>query len=302
MTAVRSGWTHEFRCTVPDSRERVFRALTEPSELRRWFAEHVDIDARQGGAFRFWGRHSYGAPGRGSAPARITRFEPGRAFAFQWQFDGADSEVVMELAPEAAKDAKDRTARTRIELKHAFPAKPSLPYAAELVDDLWRLTLGNLDAHLRGGEGIVLPDYTDPAPEIRLSLMVDASRERVFRALLEPEALNRWVASKAEVEPRIGGRYRYGWNYPIGDRQVEGGPACILDLVPNERLVTDWLDWRGDQTRPLTRVAWLLESVGGQTRVTIIHGGFSRAADQSDYPFGWRSFLEQLKSEAEAHS
>lgn len=62
-----------------------------------------------------------------------------------------------------------------------------------------------------------------------------------------------------------------------------GGPTKILDIVTNERLVTDWLDWRGDITRPLTRLAWLLESAGTKTPLTIVHDGFSRTADMSDY-------------------
>lgn len=287
-------WTHEHQGELPGPPERVFRALTDPAELKRWFAESMEVEPREGGAYRFWGKRTYGAPGRGAAKQRITKLETDRKLAFTWDFEGAASEVSIELAPGKSKDG------TALTLRHVFPAQPSVPYSAELLDDLWKLTLGNLDAHLRGGEGIVLLDYSDPEPAIRLSIVIDASRERVFRALMEPEALNRWVASKAEVEPRVGGKYRYGWHYPYGSRDVEGGPTRILDLVPNERLVTDWLDWRGDDSRGSTRVAWILESVSeNQTRLTLIHGGFSRVADFSDYPFGWRQFAETLKSDVE---
>jgi uncharacterized protein YndB with AHSA1/START domain len=129
--------------------------------------------------------------------------------------------------------------------------------------------------------------------------VIDAPREKVFRALMEPAALNRWIASAAVVDPRVGGTYSYGWKYPFGGRDVEGGPTKILDLVENERLVTDWPDWRGQDERGKTRVAWLLESVGTKTKVTLVHGGFSRAADMSDYPFGWGDFLSRLKSAVE---
>jgi hypothetical protein len=39
-------------------------------------------------------------------------------------------------------------------------------------------------------------------------------------------ALNRWIASAAEVDPRTGGRYTFAWKYPHGGREVESGPAC----------------------------------------------------------------------------
>ena len=287
-------WTHEHRGELPGSPERVFRALTDPAELKRWFAEGAEVEPREGGPYRFWGRHTFGTPERGAAKQRITKLEKNRRLAFAWELEGEDSEVSIQLEPGKAEQ------ETTLTLRHTFPAQPSVPYGAELVDDLWKLNMGNLDAHLRGGEGIVLPDYTDPEPAIRLSILIDASRERVFRALIEPEALNRWVASKAEVEPRAGGKYSYGWKYPYGGRDVVGGPTRILDFVPNERLVTDWTDWRGDESRGLTRVAWILEAVSEkQTRLTLIHGGFSRAADFGDYPFGWGEFARQLKREVE---
>lgn len=80
---------------------------------------------------------------------------------------------------------------------------------------------------------------------------------------------------------------------------MQGGPTKILEMVPNERLVTDWLDWRGDTTRPATRITWLLEDARDATRVTLIHDGFSRVVDQSDYPFGWTWFLDRLKEATE---
>ncbi len=294
MTATRSSWTHEYQVTLPGAPDRVFSALTDPAELRRWFAEHVEIEPREGGAYRFWGRFTYGVPEGTAVRQRLTRFERGRAIAFEWPFGGTHSEVTLSLEP-AVPDEKHDGPRTRLSLRHAFAAPPDPPYGAELVDDLWRLTLGNLDAHLRGGSGIVLPDYTDPAPEIRVSILIDAPPDRVFQALVDPAALNKWIATNADVDARKDGHYRWGWNYKYGGRDVEGGPTRILDLVPNERLVTDWLDWRGDTTRPLTRVAWLLEPVGSKTKVTLIHDGFSRVADKGDYPFGWLEFLEQLK-------
>jgi uncharacterized protein YndB with AHSA1/START domain len=151
---------------------------------------------------------------------------------------------------------------------------------------------------LKGGR-VLLPDFTDASPEIRLSIDIDAPRERVFDALMKPELLNKWVASAAAVEPRVGGRYSYGWSYPMGGVTVEGGPTRILELIENEKLVIDWPDWRGDATVPTQRITWLLETVGPQTRVTLIHSGFVRAADISDYPFGWSDFAGRLKLVAE---
>jgi uncharacterized protein YndB with AHSA1/START domain len=290
---VTATWTHRHACTLPASPSRVFAALTTPQDLRRWFAQDVAVDVRHDGPFTFWGRHTYGTPAAADPRQRITRVERDRVLAFRWPFEGLDSEVLITLSPD---NGSDTVGKTTLALEHRFEAMPQGTYTKELVDDLWRLTLGNLDAHLRGGDGIVLPDYSDPSPEIRLSIVIDAPPDRVFRALIDPAALNTWIASSAVVDPRVGGRYSYGWKYQHGGHDVAGGPTEIVDLVPNERLVIDWPDWRGDPTKPRTRVAWLLEPVGSKTRVTVVHGEFPRAVDISDYPFGWSSFLTRLKS------
>ena len=145
-----------------------------------------------------------------------------------------------------------------------------------------------------------MPDFTDPQPEVRASILINAPREQVFRALMEPAKLDKWIASAASVEPRVGGRYSYGWKYPVDGRDVTGGPTRILEMIPNEKLVTDWPDWRGDASVPKTTVTWLLESAGDGTRVTVIHSGFARTTDISDYPFGWSGFLGQLKALGES--
>jgi uncharacterized protein YndB with AHSA1/START domain len=290
-------WTHEFAFAVSGSPARVFAALTDPSQLRAWFAEHVEIDPRAGGTIRFWGRHTYGAPDRPLVASTIRRFEPGETLVFEWGLEGVAGEATIELRPDEKTADGSRTA---VAVRHSFERRIPIAYGDELVDDLWRLTLGNLDAHLRGGTGIVLPDFTQPTAEIRLSIVIDAPRARVFRALVDPDALNRWIATSASVDPRTGGTYSFAWKYEHKGRRVESGPTTILDLVENERLVIDWTDWRGDTTRPPTRVAWVLGDEGHGTRVTLVHSGFSRVADQSDYPFGWGWFLDRLRAEAEA--
>lgn len=80
-----SGFTHEFSWPLAAKPQRVFTALTDANELRRWFCEHAEIELRAGGAFRFWGKHTYGTPTRDAATQRILRLEPGATFSSQGQ-------------------------------------------------------------------------------------------------------------------------------------------------------------------------------------------------------------------------
>ena len=298
---IGTNWTHAHVFTLPASAKHVFSALTNSGELEQWFAEHVEIEPREGGAFRSWGRQTYGD----AAGGLIRVFDPARTLSFDWIFDGVPSRVTWALGPDPGGD----TGKTQLALTHDFDRSSGIAYEKELVDDLWRLIMGNLDAHLRGGSGVVRPDFTNPESEIRLSIVIDAPRERVFRALIEPDALKRWVGGQNPiVEPRVGGRYQIDMRYEVKGKPVVGGPTRILEIVPDQRIVTDWSDWRGDHTRQPTRLTWILEDVlpqgrdsspdgASRTRVTLIHDGFARTADLGDYPFGWGWWLDQLKAE-----
>lgn len=287
-------WTQQFRCQVPAAPEQVFAALTDPAELSRWFAESVDVSLGVGGRFRFWGKHTLGCPTADEATQSIQRIEPGRLLEFSWAIDGVPTEVLITVAPEGEG--------SQLTVRHTVSGDlGGRPRQRELIDDHWRLAFGNLAAHLAGGGGIVLPDQTDPEPRVTLSIVIAASKEAVFRALIEPAAVNQWFGSKAAVvEPRVGGRYQLGWKYQVDGRDVTGGPTKILEFVPNERLVLDWPDWRGDPTVTGQWIGFYLVAEGSGTRVNFVHGGFERPSDQSDYPFGWVYFLGELAKVAGA--
>lgn len=285
---------HEHTFDLAADRERVWRALTSRAELEAWFAEHADVSPTVGGAYRFWGRHTLGTPTAAEARQTITACEPGRLLAYHWRIGSVPTDVTLRLEPSLTDPA-----RTSLTVRHEVGGVIAPVRAREMVDDLWRLAVGNLVAHLAGGSGILRPDFGDPAPEIKLSIVIDAPLEAVWQALLDPETLNRWIASAAEVDPRPGGRYAFGWQYDLDGRQVIGGPTTILDMVPLERLVLDWPDWRGDPAVPKQTITWTLAPEAGRTRVTLVHGGFSRPADVSDYPFGWGWFLGRLREAVE---
>lgn len=286
-----SHWAHAFSAAISADPATVFAALTEPAALRQWFADQVRVEPRVGGAWQFWGRHSIGTPPGPHSDDRLLEFTPPRQLRYAWTLEGCPTVVTLTLTGGESGGGPTSTLAVRHELAGPLPH----PRPAELVDDFWRLAFGNLMAHLAGGHGLLRPDFGDPHPEVRVAIDIAAPPAEVWRALLDPEALRQWVGATAPVvDPRVGGAYRYGWQYPIGDRQVTGGPRTILELLPERLLVTDWPDWRGDPSMPLQRIEWHLEPAAGGTRVTLVHAGFTRAADISDYPVGWTHFVGAL--------
>ena len=76
---------------VPSPREKVWKALTDPDELEKWFANDVELDVEEGeGVFRW----EDGAVRR----ARVEEVDEGRRFSFTWtDEDDVETHVAFEL-------------------------------------------------------------------------------------------------------------------------------------------------------------------------------------------------------------
>jgi uncharacterized protein YndB with AHSA1/START domain len=287
-----------YTLTLRATPDRVWRALTDAGELRAWFAEHAEVDLRPGGAWRFWGRHSLGVPTPDAADQRIEALEPERRLAFTWTWSGVPTRVELLLEPREWREfalgseppSRPPEPGCALTVKQSFAGTLPYPRPAHLAEDHWRLAIANLFAHL-DGSAVSLPDCDDPAPEVRVSLFVAARPATVFRTLTEPALLDRWLASSARVDLRVGGAIDLGWSGG-GDGETPGeGALEILELVPDRRLVLAWPDWRGSADVPMQRVSWELTASGAGTRVELRHTGFVRAVDRSDYFQGWAGFL-----------
>ncbi len=273
---------------------KVFAALTEPEALRRWFAEHVEIELREGGAYRFWGPAVLGAPTEGAQA--IVAVEEGRSLRYRWRLYGVDSEVSYLL-----EDADDGAA-CQLTIEHKIFGELPFPTPRHAVDDYWRLAAGNLMAHLMMHGSAVLPDFTRPTSEVIVSVEIAAPPSKVFRVLTIPELMNQWIGSVAKVD-LASSEYSWGMTYPFEGKTVHGGPTRILELVPDKKLVTDWPDWRGDETKPKTQITWELAPLppdGTRTKLTLTHSGFAHPVDRSDYQQGWGFFMEAIRTVAEA--
>jgi uncharacterized protein YndB with AHSA1/START domain len=94
------------------------------------------------------------------------------------------------------------------------------------------------------------------AVHIEREIVFPASPDEVWEALTEPEQLEEWFATEAELDPRPGGTGVFRWG--DGDERR----AVVREAEPGERLVLDWDD---DAETVLE-----LEEVEGGTRVHVV--------------------------------
>jgi uncharacterized protein YndB with AHSA1/START domain len=90
-----------FRRRLRHPPERVWRALTEPDELRTWFLTEATIDGRPGGTVDL-----VTGPDRVHATGRILEWEPPRVYEHEWRVppgpyvpNGESAVVRWELTP-----------------------------------------------------------------------------------------------------------------------------------------------------------------------------------------------------------
>ncbi len=283
MNATR---THVFenRFAVAFARERVFAAMTDPAQLRVWFAEHAEVGDAPGGAFRFWGRHSAHVLTEDAADQTLTAFERGERVAFDWTWGGAPTRVSMTF-----EDAEGGTALTIRQEADGEVAGHKPGEIRWLMEDLWALTVGNLRQYLKAGAPALLPDHTAGAGDVELSIEIEAPADAAWRALTVPGELDKWLSEAAAVDLREGGVYSYGW---VIEDCGECGPSTILELEPGRRLVHDWA-YDEDASN---RTEWTVEPLGpGRCRVTVRQVGARNPKEYSGYSNGWAKFLLSLR-------
>jgi uncharacterized protein YndB with AHSA1/START domain len=262
--------------------ERVFQALTDARALEAWFCEHAEVTKEH---YAFWGRFTPEAPDREAGQHPIVSRLEGRELVYDWRLREASTKVTMKLLPQDGG-----TILTVRQIAEGVTGEKFYH-----LEDFWFLALENLRRYLDGKPSDARVDYTHPMRgDIHHETLIDASPERVFEVLLRPEELERWIATRATVEPKIGGTYDIGW----GDSSAG---VKIVDLVDNEKLSIALPEdpTYGNKNRKETIITWTLEGSEGKTRLTFVHSGFDADEDVSGLYTGWRSFLNWVRSVAE---
>ena len=143
----------------------------------------------------------------------------------------------------------------------------------------------------------------------RTSRVIKASREKLYQAFTDPEALAAWqapgemTAKVHEFDLRVGGGYQMSLFYPPSETNEVGKTssredrftARFLELTPPRRIVQainfDTADraFSGEMTMVVT-----LEEVNDGTEVTILFENIPPGIRPEDNDAGTRSSLEKL--------
>lgn len=124
---------------------------------------------------------------------------------------------------------------------------------------------------------------------------IPAARERVFDAWTQAKELDRWSApspmtARAEVDLRVGGRYRIVMRDRDGAERSVGGVYRVVER-PSKLVYT----WKWDES-PMGDSIVTVEFLdrGKETEVILRHEGLADAGSRARHEHGWNGCLENL--------
>jgi uncharacterized protein YndB with AHSA1/START domain len=137
---------------------------------------------------------------------------------------------------------------------------------------------------------------TDPTrPVVRVVRRLPASREEVFDAWLDAESLQQWMCPGttrqivAELDPRVGGRFRIVMSSEDGDTEHTGE---YREIRRPERLVFTWISTHTLDRETLVTIE--LRVAGSETELTLTHERLPDDDARTKHEGGWRSIVDKL--------
>jgi uncharacterized protein YndB with AHSA1/START domain len=133
--------------------------------------------------------------------------------------------------------------------------------------------------------------------EIRKTILIDASPEVVFRAIIDPNEFTNWFPDQVILEPKVGGKVKFSY-YKVDTeyRQIDYFPeGTVTEFLPNKRISYTYRE-PNIASFPNTTVTWELEEIeNDKTLLKLLHTGFRAGEIFRKHDEGWSHFLVELK-------
>jgi uncharacterized protein YndB with AHSA1/START domain len=290
--------------------ERVFAAFTEPRQLER-----------------FWGPPGYPATFTafdlevGGHAHYFMTSPKGERFGGAWEFLAIDApssfEVLDEFADEDGKPLDGMPSQrmvfrfeptesgTRLTNTTHFTSAEALEQVVAMgAAEGSRMAFDQLDRVLQGlreyaqGKGTQTEILDDQ--HVRITRLIEGPRDLVWRAHQEPELMKQWLLGPdgwemmvCEVDPTVGGKYRYAWA-PVGDTEGQAfgfdGETLVVE-APRRAVTTEHMtgtdfpstlnDLNLTEEDGATLITTLIEYPDAATRDMVLATGMTEGMETS---------------------
>jgi uncharacterized protein YndB with AHSA1/START domain len=298
--------TAEFAAPV----ERLWTAFTDPRQLERfwgppgWPATFTAFDLSVGGRADYHMTSPRGEKAGGSW--EFLEIDEPNGFSVLDSFVGEDGRPAEGMPTMRMVFSFEPTASgSRLVNTSYFTSADALEQVVSMgAVEGSTMALNQLDRVLQSlreyseGKGTQTEILDDT--HVRITRLVEGPRELVWRAHQEPELMKQWLLgpdgwrmSVCEVDPSVGGRYRYAWE------QIEGGEdtafgfdgETLLSEAPRRAVTTEHMtgtdfpstlnDLNLEEEDGATLITLLIEYPDKQTRDMVLATGMTDGMESS---------------------
>jgi len=130
--------------------------------------------------------------------------------------------------------------------------------------------------------------------EVNVDRVMNASPKTLYAMWTDPELISEWFGVKVDIKPKIGGYLRFALGKGNG-KDLPHGVYKILD--PYNRVAFTWNAYNGELPTGETLVTVTFTPEGtNNTRMTLVHSGFSTEVARAEHDKGWNYFYGKWES------
>jgi uncharacterized protein YndB with AHSA1/START domain len=264
-------------------RETVFAAWSTAEHVKRWFSPETftipeaRVEMRIGGPFALTMRSPAGEEHR--LTGTFVEVAPTHRLVIDMEVADSAGKPLFRAFTEV--DFADALGGTRMDVVQRYTLiDPTVAWMVAGAPEGWRSTLDKLEkevVRLQGGT------ETGPRSVVHASFHLerryDAPVARVWRALTDPEAKQKWFAGtpgrwqllERQMEVRPGGRERLRGRWEGG--VVSTFDAVYHDVIANERLIYSYEMHLDDKKISVSLATMQLTAEGGKTLLKLSEQG-----------------------------
>jgi uncharacterized protein YndB with AHSA1/START domain len=140
------------------------------------------------------------------------------------------------------------------------------------------------------------------------SVTLKCDLEKAFAMFTVNEHLEKWLTQKADVEPRVGGRFELFWNPE--DKANDSTIGCKILAIQPSKFIS--FEWKGpkqfkrfmNDAKPLTNVVVFFIPYSKGTEVHLLHSGWRDTTEWEEarqwFDEAWKNAFSELQNYAEA--
>ena len=262
------------------SKDKIWKALTDPAEIKDWFYDFGDFKAEVGFKFQFSGGHKDDV--HYLHLCEVTEVIPGTMLSYSWRYEGYPGISIVKF------ELTDESGKTLLILKHSgidtFP-KDNPHFSLLNFKDGWSQLINKLSkSH---------PEQNN----YELNTIIEAPVHQVFKGITEE--IPSWWTSMFEGESK---NSRDVFTVRFGNSVFK--TMLVKEIISDKIIVWEVIDTLIDLPELQNKKEWLHTTIewhmseqGDKTNLLLKHIGLT--PDVGCYRIcsdGWHSFVTSLKA------